>query len=91
MDLDKLDRLEAVLRACLFVECTNEEATAAEALTAAMRLFANTLAAYVSADDATPLAMRSDIEAHGHNAVTMAMARLRLLGNTEEDDAIPEQ
>ena len=88
MDLDKLDRLEAALRACLLIESTNEEATPAEALTAAMRLFAGTLAAYVYEVDATLGAMRSEMEAHCRNADTMAKARLLQLCEPEEDDEV---
>ena len=76
MDRDKVDRLEAALATALFVQATDEAATAREALLAAQRLFAGTLAAFVFDADRTYQTMSREIDAHGHDAVTIAQARL---------------
>ena len=88
MDLDKVDRLEAALRACLLVESTAEEGTAAEVLRAAMRLFAGPLVAHVYAHERTRWAMRRAMAAHCRSALRMAHARLiELLEPSQHVDA----
>ena len=91
MDFDKVDRIHTALSETLLAVCTEEVATPAEALTAAMRMFSHLVAAYIVGTEAahTEVDLDAAIEAHCRDAAAMAKARLREVRNYEpfEGDA----
>ena len=95
MDSSKIDRLYAALASTWIFRCTEEDATATEAMVATGRLFSQALAAYVMDPDRTWDVLTHEIERHCREAQTMAKARLRLLIEHErwslsgEEDADP--
>jgi hypothetical protein len=85
MDLDKVDRLHRAITSDLFVMSVDEQALGAESLLAAQRLYAYLLAGYVYQQDASPEAMRQEVEAYGREVVVSALAQLQHIGSHHRD------
>jgi hypothetical protein len=95
MDLATIDRLYASLSTTWLIRITEEEAAAAEAMVATMRLLSHALAAYVADPECPREVLLQEREAHIREAATMAQGRLCAIFDHdpsvvhEEDDAGP--
>ena len=95
MDLSTIDRLYASLSTTWLIRITEEEATAAEAMVATMRLLSHALAAYVADPERPREVLLQELEAHIREAAAMAQGRLGAICDHdpsvvhEEDDAGP--
>ena len=82
MDLSTIARLYASLSTTWLIRITEEEATAAEAMVATMRLLSHALAASVAAPERPREVLLQEREAHIREAAAIAQGRLGVIAIT---------